>query len=569
MNEKNIPFEKKYEGKYPEIYGKNQDVEGIKSRLRKKHFIIQSIIIFFFVAVPLSYNLSQQSGEQDLGYLGGNIMYLSFGSEGAPSNVLNVANPWVSATFVTQLLFDTLFETDSSYTEVNPKLAEKLEILDDGYTYVITMKNDQYWSDGEKITAEDVIFSLQAFLLNADGNTYMTTAFRKIQGATDFIQGKTESLSGISLEGNQITIRLESLHSNFDVMLTQLVPLPRHILEGEDVSTLTQNHDFFKNNHGIYSGQYVVDGFDEDMNLILKQNPYYNNSQSEIETILLCWDFENTDIDYYPTSDLSKMISYRSMKGFDEYEVSVFFYRYFIFNVSGGENNSSHQPMEDVRVRQAIYHAIDVDTLMQEVYLGRTTRFYGGAMDIAQEFAEYDPELAVQLLEEADFDFDRPFKIHYYSEDTSARLFVERVADNLEEIGITVITAKVEVNQLFDNPDYDMMMKNLSAFNTADWYSEYLSSNALLSQILGTEGLFDPLVNELLTTPDSEKYEEILIELVELEQEMLYKMPMFLIDEGIYINSNRLSLPEDMVFGNTRYFSDIRLDEWYIKKGIA
>lgn len=567
MKHEIMPSEKKYEGKYPEIYGEQQDINKIERSLKRKNLFVQCITLLFFIFVVSCYTASHRNTGETLDYIGGNVLYLSTGTTGQPTEEMYVGNPWLSASLLTQLLFDTLYETDSSFSKVNPKLAERLDILDDGYTYVITLKEDQYWSDGEKITVEDVVFSFEGFLSNSAVNTYMTTAFLKIEGATEFAQGETDSITGISVDGNQIIIRLESLHSSFDLTLTQFAPLPKHILEQEDLTTFSGNHWFFCNDNGVFSGQYMVGDFDAEQNLTLIQNPYYNNLRSEIESVVLCWDFEHRDIDYFPTSDLSKMISYRSMKGFEEHKVSVYFYRYFIFNLAGGDGNEPHQPMSDRRVRQAIYHAIDIETLMAEVYLGRVTRFYGGAVDISPDLGEYDPILARELLEEADYDFERTFQLCYYSNDTNARLFVERVGEYLEAVGMTVEVTKLVGTVLYTDPEYDMLMKNLSAFNTTDWYSEYLSTNHNMSQLMGREGEFDPLVNELLITTDSERYQELLLELVEFEQEMLYKMPMFLIDEAIYINDNRLSIPEDIVFGNTRYFSDIRLDEWYIKKG--
>ncbi len=567
INQEKSPSTKKYEGKYKEIYGNNQDIQSIEITLKREKFMVQCVIILIFLLISIQYSANYRDEKVGNEYIGGNVLYLSTGSTGEPSAEMYIGNPWLSASLLTQLLFDTLYETDSSFTEVNPKLAENLEILDDGYTYVITLKGNQYWSDGEKITVEDVVFSFEGFLLNPNVNTFMTTAFSKIQGAREFVEGEMDNIAGISVDGNQITIKLDSLHSSFDLTLTQFAPLPKHVLENEDLSTLSSSHWFFINNNGVFSGQYKVGEFDSEQNLVLEQNSYYNNLQSDIEKVVICWDFNHRDIDYYPTSDLSKMISYRSMKGFDEYEVSVYFYRYFIFNLAGGDGNEPHYPMSDIRVRQAVYHAIDIETLMEEIYLGRTTRYFGGAVDIAPTLGEYDPVLARELLEEAEFDFQRTFQIYYYSGDINAKLFVDGVAKYLEAVGMTVETTKVEAFMLYVDPEYDMLMKNLSAFNTADWYSEYLSTNHNMSQLMGREGEFDPLVNKLLVTTDSDRYQEILAELVEFEQEMLYKMPMFLIDEAIYINGNRLFVPDDMVFGNTRYFSDIRLDEWYIKKG--
>ncbi|WP_193369700.1 ABC transporter substrate-binding protein [Pelagibius marinus] len=68
--------------------------------------------------------------------------------------------------------------------------------------------------------------------------------------------------------------------------------------------------------------------------------------------------------------------------------------------------NTQHPKLQDIRVRQAIQHAVDVDTILQGAYSGTTAKSYGiicpgliGQRDSAGY--SYDPEKARALLAEA------------------------------------------------------------------------------------------------------------------------------------------------------------------------
>lgn len=547
------------------LYGGTMDANAIQKKLKQQKLLTKSILIGIFLVIGgiIFFQKNYEIAKQD--YIGGNLIRIG-NDNGSASGDIAVCNPWRNASFLEMLLFQSLFIADSTYTKINPGLAESYVISEDNVTYTITMRDDQFWSDGTQITAQDVLFSFEGFLRCDNKNSSIAAAFNHIEGAADYASGNANSISGIEVNGSVISIKLTNPYSNFALILTQFVPLPKHILENEDITQITTEHPFFINNNPVCSGEYFVESVDSDNNLIVSKNPHYTNPVSDIDTIMVCWDYENVTIDYYTTTDPSKMVSYFSMKNFTEYPVDVYYYRYFIFNLAGGDDGETNEIMQDLRVRQAIYHAIDVETLANEIYFGKTNLVYGGSLILAEEYCLYDPSKAKLLLEEAQYDFTRPFKISYYSGDTSSRIFVERIAHYLEEIGLTVELHKASATELYAQPDYDMLLKNLSSLNTEDWYNEYLSTNSNISQLLGKEGIFDPLVGQLTSTTDSEQYDKVLQDLVDLEQSLLYKMPMFLLSDAAYVNTSRLSVPDDMSFGNTRYRSDIRFDEWFIKK---
>lgn len=68
-----------------------------------------------------------------------------------------------SATYIEQLIFETLTIMDNHTLTHKPVLAKSLpEVSDDKLTYTFELRTDVHFSDGEPMTGEDVIFSLKA-----------------------------------------------------------------------------------------------------------------------------------------------------------------------------------------------------------------------------------------------------------------------------------------------------------------------------------------------------------------------------------------------------------------------
>lgn len=108
-------------------------------------------------------------------------------------------------------------------------------------------------------------------------------------------------------------------------------------------------------------------------------------------------------------------------------------------------------PLKDVRVRQAINHAIDADELLETILSGYGTRITGplsqiNADYVATEDYPFDPDRAVQLIEEAGY---KPEDITLTLETPSGRYpmdshVAQAIASQLQAIGINV---KVQVNE--------------------------------------------------------------------------------------------------------------------------
>lgn len=105
--------------------------------------------------------------------------------------------------------------------------------------------------------------------------------------------------------------------------------------------------------------------------------------------------------------------------------------------------NAQKEPFDNVLVRQAINHAIDVNTIVEVIFEGQavpatspiSAQVFGANLDL--EAYEYDPELARELLAEAGY--DDGFSTTLWTNDNPLRVQIAEIAQaQLGEIGIDV-----------------------------------------------------------------------------------------------------------------------------------
>ncbi len=528
----------------------------------------RNILIACCSVACLSLLLSGTYHQTQQDYIGGNVLYLP-NSSSLPPDEQEISSPWRVNSTSNMLLYANLFSTDATLNEVNPALASSWKEFDGGYTYEITLKNDLYWSDGHPLTMDDVVFSIESVVLCSNYNTYLSYGLNEIVGVEQWKDGSADSISGLSVEGNVLTIKLENRYNNFLLMLTQFAPLPKHTWEDVDPTTLTSDIPF--STDIVSSGLFKVGGATEDGNIYFIPNSYFHGESPQIEEVVLVANYQPTDIDFYYTNVITEMVDYRALDGYTEYDAKVHFYRYFIYNIAGEEGSEEENPIADLKVRQALVHALNREDLLKEVYFNQGYNIYAGTLSEASSSAYvYDPQRARELLEEAEYDFDRPLRVMYYYTDTVSLLFLEKVKEYYEEIGLQVELLQITSNQNMNEiRDYDIMLKGLSAFDSTDWYYEYLPSSTYLDKVFGTDNPFEDMVEELVSTPitETEKISQIKQELIRLEQSNLYKMPLFTLNQNTYVNTNRVIVPDSEGVGNAWHRYDIKFEQWEIKKG--
>jgi peptide/nickel transport system substrate-binding protein len=171
-------------------------------------------------------------------------------------------------------------------------------------------------------------------------------------------------------------------------------------------------------------------------------------------------------------------------------------------------------PMQDLRVRQAIHHAVNVDELIQQVLKGRATKMCGPLSPLnvdytAVECIKHDPARAQALFKEAGID---PTKLQLTLDTPSGRYPLDKdvslaIAAQLHRLGIKVNVVVNEwgthLDKIKNRTTGDMFFLGwgpaLEAqgtieqlFQTAPTYSSYGGNKALEAKIGQAVTIVDP-----------------------------------------------------------------------------
>ncbi len=172
-------------------------------------------------------------------------------------------------------------------------------------------------------------------------------------------------------------------------------------------------------------------------------------------------------------------------------------------------------PMQDLRIRKAIHHAVNVDELIQQVLRGRATRMCGPLSPFNVDYSpkiecvKYDPARALALFKEAGVD---PTKLTLILDTPSGRYPLDKdvslaIAAQLQRLGIKV---NVRVNEwgthldkiknrttgdmffLGWGPALDAQGTIEQLFQTTPTYSSYGGNKALETKIAQALTIVDP-----------------------------------------------------------------------------
>ncbi len=352
----------------------------------KERVIFFTALVVFFVSLILCSTSFYLSKTERIPAYGGSY---SEGMVGYP----RFLNPIYSSTSdvdrdMTTLLFSGLLSYDFTRGFI-PNLME--DITEDGGVFKIRLKDNLKWSDGEKITARDVIFTVKAI----QDPEYRSPL------RPDWIGVKIKEISELEVE-----FQLEQPSMAFINKLS-LKLIPSHIWE----EIPPQNFPLSRYNlDPVGSGPYRVKETVEDRSgnitsFILERNPYYHGKKPYIEEIKLDF-FENEkelmiaakrgDIDGFSAITPKDYREVISMTGFQAYRFQMPRYFAIFFNLDNEDINRDMRFALDLAVKKNIVIENALAGRGQKVYSPVLPQIY--KLDI-EEINEFNPEKAEDILE--------------------------------------------------------------------------------------------------------------------------------------------------------------------------
>ncbi len=465
-------------------------------------------------------------------------------------------------------VFESLLSVDADMKKINCAIAKEYDVSEDGKVYTFTLRDDVIWHDGEKFDSDDVLFSIKSALRSDEINGLFIAAFQHIVGAKDYSDRISEEITGIEVDGNVITITLSSSVADFLNSIAQFAILPEHIFSNTDPNQFSQ-HQFWK--HPIGCGSYKVVKAEENY-FYLKSYEKYYGKKAGIKNIQLAIKEENPiealregELDFYVSNDPEEIAQLNGLENCSKHQLNIMFPTYLILNVSNDEG--VNEALKDVRVREALLLAIDRETLTNSLFPGSYVidtlipAWNEWYLPNAKEY-NYNPNKAKTLLTEAGFDFSKTLRLCYSVKGTSTMDLMEAIAIYWRDIGIKVDVERFNGSgseHMFDIRDYDICYKRLSAFDYATIYGEVQGDGVMQTKLYNLP-VYDELIKQLETTLDETKQKEIVYEMQKLDQQYLFRMPLFALATNAYVNNENFDMPE--AYGNLWYRYDLCFDQW-------
>ena len=370
------------------------------------------------------------------------------------------------------LIFQGLLVAEGNISNVKPDLCEEYITSPDGTKYVFLLREDVYWHDGKKLTSEDVVWSLEASMRAGQVNGYIQKGLKNIAGVEEYLAGESDKVSGISVEGNAITIQLTQKDSQFLNSIAQLAILPKHCLEKVPVEEIN-NADFWLKPVG--SGPYKVEKANDGKEIVFVINENYIGKAPAIKKIkyVLLDNPESDEFDFTMTSDPITVNKYMYTGKYAVKKTNNLYYRYLYFNLDGRTGDRADL-LQNYKVRQALVMALNREEILKTVY-GEAAVFIDGGipandswyLDKEELGLGYQPETAREILEEQGFDFTQAVVLTRYHHDDMSVKLLEEIAKYWNAIGIKTIIEPIDSSKtdlLWKDTDwYDIGLKNLSA----------------------------------------------------------------------------------------------------------
>lgn len=179
-------------------------------------------------------------------------------SNGGPTEFFET--PWLNpgSYMYNKTLFAHLIFADENLSPIAGEgdLAESYEMSEDGKTLSFKLRENILWHDGEVITADDIQWSIEFALKTTVLNSVFRSTLEALEGVGAYLDGSAEHISGISVDGNTITLTFEKVAPDALLTFTQFAPLPKEYLADTDPISL-QQAKYFQSPVG--SGPFMVD----------------------------------------------------------------------------------------------------------------------------------------------------------------------------------------------------------------------------------------------------------------------------------------------------------------------
>ena len=416
-------------------------------------------------------------------------------------------NYWVSAETSSSDILNELYDAlnnRSPYTlKFESALADLPKISSDGLTYTYTLKEGVKWSDGQPITADDVIFTLEV-IMDPKTETIMREGM-----LIDVVQSdgsiKREPFKSRKVDERTVEFSLPQKFAPAESIFSFPIA-PKHKLEapyraGKFNSTwgVSTNPKEL-----VSSAAWIISEYVPGQRLIYKRNPNYWRKSADGKqlpyldtyTLLFVSDvnaaslkFQNGETDalgvppnIYP--EIKKNESSGDYKVIDRGPGWGFAFLGFNMNPTSTLDKNLVSLFQKVEFRQAVAHAVDRKRMIDDIYRGFAVEGWAPVSPANKVFFNpdvpkypYDLEKAKTLLAAAGLkDTDGNKYLEYNGKEVKFNILIPQGAETLTQ-SATVITddlRKIGLNAQFTPANFNDLVRRLDS-PPYDWQAIILA----------------------------------------------------------------------------------------------
>jgi peptide/nickel transport system substrate-binding protein len=317
------------------------------------------------------------------------------------------------------LVWDGLTTTNGETGEPEGALAYQWQVSPDGLTYTFDLRKNLKWSDGQPLTADDVVFTFNDLVAN-----------RKIPsdwGDVIKVDGKLPVVKKV--DEDSVSITTAKVHAPFLRVIGAVAILPKHVLEktvaetdkaGAPKFNLTWGLDTTDLSQIVGTGPFMYKEYKAAQRLVMTRNPHHwrvnadgdrlpyfdeviFQATKDQDSALLKFQGGETDFHMADASlrgqDYALMKPQEQQGNFTIHKAGTdFSVNFLTFNQNRDKNPKGKfnvDPVKqawfnDVNFRRALAHAVDKQSLIKNVY-----QSIAGALDTALSPASpyYHPDV--------------------------------------------------------------------------------------------------------------------------------------------------------------------------------
>jgi peptide/nickel transport system substrate-binding protein len=347
---------------------------------------------------------------------------------------------------VVHLMFRPLARRDSTLSGYTPDLARSWSLENDS-TLVLQLRDDVFWQDGVRTSAHDVVFTIERQ--------------RNPQTASPRQADVAAVVSVTARDSFTVEVKLSRTGLYTVNSLLEVVPVPRHLLEGTTVAEM-RNAPFSRTpvGNGFYrfgswvAGQTLTlladpskpDGRAAIDRIVMRFIPDMNAALTELQT------GQGDLLQRLPPSNRERMMQAANVEVYSAPRIRPAWLAL----------NTRRQPFDDVRVRRALLMGVDRDAIARGLFGEIGEAALSPIPEVLREHSPgvtpipHDPEGALRLLAEAgwrdtngDGIADRNgqplrFEVEFVSTDQTREAVLVAMQSMLRRIGMDLVPRAYE-----------------------------------------------------------------------------------------------------------------------------